>query len=93
MSIKSEVEMSKELPVIATTHSIKVNVEKGKSYSWCACGLSKTQPFCDGSHVSTSFSPIIYTADEDKLVGFCGCKMSEKGAVCDGAHKKLAPAA
>ena len=28
----------------------KVKVEKGKTYSWCACGLSQKQPFCDGSH-------------------------------------------
>ena len=25
-------------------------VEAGKDYWWCACGLSKNQPFCDGSH-------------------------------------------
>ena len=29
---------------------IAIEVEKGKSYYWCACGRSKKQPFCDGSH-------------------------------------------
>ena len=27
-----------------------IEVEAGKSYWWCACGRSKTQPICDGSH-------------------------------------------
>ena len=26
----------------------RVELEKGKTYSWCACGLSKKQPLCDG---------------------------------------------
>ena len=26
-------------------------------YWWCACGRSKNQPFCDGSHKGTSFTP------------------------------------
>ena len=30
--------------------SIRVGVNKGKTYYWCGCGLSKKQPFCDGSH-------------------------------------------
>jgi len=25
-------------------------VEEGKTYYWCACGQSKNQPYCDGSH-------------------------------------------
>ena len=29
---------------------IAVEVKKDKSYYWCACGQSKNQPFCDGSH-------------------------------------------
>ena len=81
--------MDQKLPLIASTKSIKVNVEKGKTYSWCSCGLSSKQPFCDGSHIGTGFLPIRYTAEDDKLVGFCGCKLSEKGPICDGAHKKL----
>ena len=43
---------------------LAVEVEKGKSYYWCACGLSKKQPFCDGSHRETKFRPIPYKAKE-----------------------------
>ena len=39
----------------AGNSAIAVEVEKDKSYYWCACGLSKKQPFCDGSHSGTEF--------------------------------------
>ena len=77
------------LPNIAVKHSIKINVEEGKSYAWCSCGLSESQPFCDGSHAGTEFRPVIYQASEGKMVGFCGCKHSKKGALCDGSHRDL----
>ena len=78
-----------KLPKIATMHSIKISVEKDKTYYWCACGLSNSQPFCDGSHKSTNFLPIEYKSEDSKIIGFCGCKHSKKGAVCDGSHKFL----
>jgi CDGSH-type Zn-finger protein len=82
--------MNKEnLPKIATPRSIKIEVEEGKTYNWCACGQSSTQPFCDGSHKGTSFSPIVYTASSTTIVGFCGCKHSKSGPICDGSHKTL----
>jgi CDGSH-type Zn-finger protein len=28
------------------------------TYYWCACGGSKSQPFCDGSHKGTAFAPV-----------------------------------
>ena len=37
-------------PVIAQKSPFGVDVVEGKSYWWCACGLSKEQPFCDGTH-------------------------------------------
>lgn len=78
-----------ELPHIALRKSYKVEVEAGKNYTWCACGLSKNQPFCDGSHQGTGFAPITVTASESKIVSFCGCKHSKNGAFCDGTHKTL----
>lgn len=66
-----------------------VDVESGKSYFWCACGRSKNQPFCDGSHKGTEFSPVKYAAEESKRVFFCGCKMTGNRPLCDGAHNKL----
>ncbi len=65
-----------------------VDVEEGENYFWCACGLSQKQPFCDGSHKGSEFSPTKYTATETKKVFFCGCRQSGNGALCDGTHKK-----
>ena len=65
-------------------------VEAGKDYWWCACGLSKKQPFCDGSHKGGPFTPVKYSATESKTVYFCGCKASGKQPLCDGTHKKPA---
>ena len=45
---------------------IVVEVETGKSYWWCACGRSKTQPFCDGSHKGTGFTPVEWKAGEHR---------------------------
>lgn len=81
--------MQNKLPKAATLHSLKIEVKQGEKYFWCSCGLSTKQPLCDGSHAGTGFSPVVYTADECKLVSFCGCKQSKKGVICDGAHKQL----
>jgi len=76
-------------PVIAQTAPIPVDVEAGKTYFWCACGKSQKQPFCDGSHKGTTFSPIKYEAKQAAKVFFCCCKHSKRAPVCDGTHKRL----
>jgi CDGSH-type Zn-finger protein len=78
-----------DTPQIAQKGPFPVEVEEGKSYFWCACGRSKNQPFCDGSHKETSFSPVKYTAEASKKVFFCGCKHSANKPLCDGTHNKL----
>lgn len=78
-----------EQPEIAGRAPITVEVEAGKSYWWCACGRSKSQPFCDGSHKGTPFEPIEYKAETTKRVAFCVCKRSQKKPLCDGSHKNL----
>jgi len=78
-----------KLPHIATLHSMKVEVEAGKVYSWCSCGLSKSQPFCDNAHKNTDFLPVKYKANESKIVSFCGCKHAKKSPICDGSHNLL----
>ena len=76
-------------PEIAQKAPYPVEVEAGKSYFWCSCGKSSKQPFCDGSHKDTDFSPLKYTAEKDGKVFFCGCKATGKTPVCDGSHSKL----
>lgn len=66
-----------------------VEVEAGKSYFWCVCGLSGKQPFCDGRHKAGGFVPLKYTAEKDGKVWFCGCKQTAKAPLCDGRHKAL----
>lgn len=78
-----------DTPQIAQKAPFPVEVEEGKNYFWCSCGQSKNQPFCDGSHKGTEFSPVKYTAEASKKVFFCGCKHSSKQPLCDGAHSKL----
>ena len=75
-------------PVRAEDSPVYADVEEGKSYSWCACGLSESQPFCDGSHVTTDIRPVKYTATETKTIGFCGCKQTGNKPLCDGSHNK-----
>ena len=68
----------------------KVKVEKGKMYSWCTCGLSNKQPFCDGRHkVEGKFKSLKYLAEETEDVFFCGCKFSQNPPFCDGSHSRL----
>ncbi len=66
-----------------------VEVEAGKSYFWCVCGQSSKQPFCDGSHKGSGFSPVKWEASESRTVYFCGCKHSASQPLCDGTHKQL----
>lgn len=66
-----------------------VDVEAGKTYYWCSCGKSAKQPFCDGSHKGSEFSPKPYVADKTAKVWFCTCKNSKNAPLCDGTHKTL----
>ena len=75
-------------PVIAQKSPIAVEVEAGKSYWWCSCGKSKGQPFCDGSHKGTDFTPVEYKAEKSGTVYFCGCKATNNAPLCDGSHKQ-----
>jgi CDGSH-type Zn-finger protein len=75
-------------PTIAQKSPIVKNMAPG-TYYWCSCGQSKGQPFCDGSHKGTGFSPTKVEITEQKTVAWCACKHSGNGAFCDGSHKKL----
>ena len=71
--------------------AIKVTVKKDKSYYWCSCGLSKSQPFCDGSHKNDEKNrkPIHYMSPQDKFISFCTCKRTEHTPICDGNHRYI----
>jgi CDGSH-type Zn-finger protein len=73
-------------PVVADTKPVVGELEPG-TYWWCACGRSKEQPWCDGSHAGTDFSPCEVAIEEKKVYAMCTCKHSAKGAFCDGNHK------
>ncbi|MGH7198019.1 MAG: CDGSH iron-sulfur domain-containing protein [Candidatus Omnitrophota bacterium] len=75
-------------PHIAQKRSYKIEMEPG-TYAWCACGLSKGQPFCDGSHKGTEFSPLVVKVEEKKLVSWCGCKHAKTKPFCDHTHRQL----
>jgi CDGSH-type Zn-finger protein len=75
-------------PVIAQKSPIVQKVEHG-TYYWCACGRSKGQPFCDGSHKGTCFAPLKTEITEAKTVAWCGCKHTKTAPFCDGGHKSL----
>jgi CDGSH-type Zn-finger protein len=76
-------------PNIAQTSPYPIDVTAGRKYFWCACGKSDKQPFCDGSHQDTDFTPMSYTAEEDKTLYFCGCKQTGRAPLCDGTHNTL----
>ena len=76
-------------PVVAQKGPYPVEVNAGRKYFWCACGLSKRQPFCDGSHTGTGLSPVMYEAVEARTLWFCGCKATADKPFCDGTHNRL----
>jgi CDGSH-type Zn-finger protein len=78
-----------DVPMIAQKAPFGVDVTEGRTYYWCACGRSATQPYCDGSHKVTTLTPVAFEARKTGTVWLCGCKQSAKAPYCDGTHKGL----
>ena len=65
-----------------------MEIEAG-TYAWCACGASSNQPYCDGSHKGTPYTPVVENVSEKKTVAWCGCKHTGGAPFCDGSHAKM----
>ena len=65
------------LPKIAQKFPFLIDEVSGKK-AFCTCGLSLKQPYCDGSHKDTGFTPEIIELSENKKVAWCGCKGQKK---------------
>ncbi len=76
-----------ELPKRAGDNPLAVELEEGKKYAWCTCGLSQNQPFCDGLHKGKGMSPQVFTAEKTETKYLCNCKETKNGPFCDGSHK------
>lgn len=75
-------------PVCAQKSPYQIELEPG-NYWWCACGQSKKQPFCDGSHKGSEFTPLQMEVAEKTTAWLCGCKRTANAPNCDGRHKSL----
>ncbi|XP_049900812.1 CDGSH iron-sulfur domain-containing protein 3, mitochondrial-like [Epinephelus moara] len=77
-------------PVIPSKKPFKVELIGGKRYSWCTCGHSKKQPFCDGAHKTKAkgLTPLRFVPEKDTTVWLCGCKYTNNPPYCDGTHKQ-----
>lgn len=75
-------------PLCPQDYPYALELEPGE-YWWCACGRSADQPFCDGSHEGTRFTPERFTLTEKTKVWLCGCKRTSDPPFCDGTHKQL----
>lgn len=76
-------------PIVADNKPIPVDLKAGEEYYFCTCGKSANQPFCDGSHSGTEFTPKAFTAEEDGEAYLCRCKQTGNAPFCDGAHAQV----
>ena len=63
-----------------------VELKAGQTNAWCACGNSSNQPWCDGSHMGSSFTPTVFVVEETESAALCMCKQTKNPPYCDGSH-------
>ena len=76
-------------PIIADNKPVSVQLSAGDEKFWCACGQSSNQPFCDGSHAGTEFTPVAFSAESDGEAFLCACKRTGTPPYCDGSHAQI----
>ena len=72
----------------ATTHPLVTEMDAG-TYSWCACGKTRTVPWCDGSHEGSGVTPLEFTIEDAGTVAICNCGLTGTPPYCDGSHSKI----
>ncbi len=75
-------------PIVVDKQPAVLELDAG-TYYWCSCGRSSNQPFCDGSHEGSDFTPVEFTLAEKTTVALCLCKHTKNPPFCDGSHNKL----
>ena len=64
----------------------EVDLEAGKTYYWCTCGLTNNQPFCDGAHKGTGGKSLPFVEPVTQSRYLCVCKKTKTPPYCDGSH-------
>lgn len=75
-------------PRIAAKEPAVLNLEPS-IYSWCTCGYSEFEPFCDGAHIGKGFCPQTFVVEKTAQVALCQCKHTKNPPFCDGSHRQL----
>jgi CDGSH-type Zn-finger protein len=68
-----------------------LDVQEGRTYGWCSCGLSLAMPLCDGTHreLAPDKKSVKFIAEETKRIYLCGCCQTQTPPFCDKSHLKL----
>ncbi|XP_066061442.1 CDGSH iron-sulfur domain-containing protein 3, mitochondrial [Chamaea fasciata] len=76
-------------PVVAAKEPFPVELKAGKNYSWCSCGHSQRQPWCDGAHkrAAPGLAPVRFSPSRDGPALLCACKRTRSPPYCDGSHR------
>lgn len=84
-----EIISAEGLPRMSSNEPAEIEVQAGKVYKWCSCGLTATEPYCDNSHRKIEGKPfrsIKVVFDKPQMVRFCQCRKTKTPPFCDDSH-------